>query len=164
MARLAHPRQLDERDRRILEELFRNARTPISGAKGIAERVGLANNPCRKRMERLEREGYIHKYTIRISDDRTGFKGFCYLFIGLTSSNKESAREIAHQICKEKNVIMCELITGKYDLLVKIGFRDIKDFNSVHEKITSLPLCNDVETQFFLESMREHHISIDQIE
>ena len=159
-----HGRGLDYRDRVILNELFGNARTPISGPDGIAARAGLANHPCRKRIERLEREGYIRGYTVKIGLNRTRFRGFCYLFIGLINSSKDRAREMSDYICNENNVIMCDLITGKYDLLIKIGFHDLDEFNRTHERITSHPLCNDVETQFFLESRREHHFDVTQVE
>jgi Lrp/AsnC family transcriptional regulator len=45
--------KLDLIDRRILAELLRDAAQPVAQ---IAERVGLSQTPCWKRIQRLERD------------------------------------------------------------------------------------------------------------
>lgn len=58
----AHPRPLDER---ILAELTANAR--IAHAE-LGLKVNLSRNAVRQRIERLERDGAIQGYTLRIGE------------------------------------------------------------------------------------------------
>src|SRR4029453_4604792 len=50
--------KLDSIDRRILEELQRDAARPI---EQIASRVGLSQNPCWRRIKRLEAVGVVQR-------------------------------------------------------------------------------------------------------
>jgi len=49
---------MDRLDRRILEILQKDATLPVAE---IAERVGLSNTPCWRRIQRLEKDGVIQR-------------------------------------------------------------------------------------------------------
>lgn len=53
------PKQLDAIDYRIVSALQSDGR--LSNVE-LAERVGLSPSPCLRRVNRLEREGYIETY------------------------------------------------------------------------------------------------------
>lgn len=52
----------DETDARILQELTRNARLPVTT---LAARVGLSRTAVQHRLDRMERDGIIRGYTLR---------------------------------------------------------------------------------------------------
>lgn len=56
-------------DKKILELLQRDVRTPISK---IAKEVNLSENGVRYRLEKLEQGGYIRSYTILLSPRKFG--------------------------------------------------------------------------------------------
>ncbi|WP_259780785.1 Lrp/AsnC family transcriptional regulator [Aestuariispira ectoiniformans] len=58
--------ELDETDRKILAELARNARLPITT---LAARVGLSRTAVQHRLDRMERDGTIGGYTVRLGAD-----------------------------------------------------------------------------------------------
>ena len=60
-------RILDPLDERILAELTANAR--IAHAE-LGAKVNLSRNAVRQRIERLERDGAIQGYTVRLGDAR----------------------------------------------------------------------------------------------
>ena len=58
-------RILDPLDERIIAELTRNARAAHAE---LAAKVNLSRNAVRQRIERLERDGAIQGYTIRLGE------------------------------------------------------------------------------------------------
>lgn len=60
---------LDDVDRRILQILRQNARTPVSQ---IARQVRLSSAPVSRRIERLEKAGVIKGYAAVVDDEAVG--------------------------------------------------------------------------------------------
>lgn len=58
-------RLLDPQDERILAELTANAK--IAHAE-LGTKVNLSRNAVRQRIERMERDGVIHGYTVRVGE------------------------------------------------------------------------------------------------
>ena len=75
---------LDEKDVKILKELRKNARITLSE---LAKKLRISVPAVRKRVLRLEREGIIIRYCVRIRDDLMGSRR--YLLIIHPEENKE---------------------------------------------------------------------------
>jgi DNA-binding Lrp family transcriptional regulator len=58
--------ELDEIDRRLLALLGANARTPVAK---LGTKLGLARTTVQARLDRLERNGVIAGYTVKLSED-----------------------------------------------------------------------------------------------
>jgi len=58
---------LDDRDRKILDLLQRDAETPLSE---LAERVHLSASACSRRVQRLKDEGYITRSVAVLDRER----------------------------------------------------------------------------------------------
>ena len=57
---------MDDLDHRLIALLRRNARTPVAD---LAKALGVARGTVTNRMARLEREGVITGYTLRLRPD-----------------------------------------------------------------------------------------------
>lgn len=62
--------QIDEKDRKILDILQKNARTPYTE---IAEELGVSEATVRKRISSLKEKGVIQKYTIDVDPSKLGY-------------------------------------------------------------------------------------------
>ncbi len=62
---------MDDKDRKIIEILRNNARTPYTE---IAKILGVKETTVRERIAELEREGVIKKYTIEVDPEKLGYK------------------------------------------------------------------------------------------
>ncbi|MHA1105061.1 MAG: Lrp/AsnC family transcriptional regulator [Promethearchaeota archaeon] len=56
-------KNMDEKDKRILEMLIEDSRRPY---REVADDVGLSESTVRKRVLKLQEEGVIEKFTIKI--------------------------------------------------------------------------------------------------
>ena len=60
---------MDETDEQLLSLLTQNARSPVAS---LAKSLGLARSTVQSRLERLERDGVIAGYTLRLGDAARG--------------------------------------------------------------------------------------------
>ncbi|UCE73175.1 MAG: Lrp/AsnC family transcriptional regulator [Methanomassiliicoccales archaeon] len=112
---------LDARDRKIIAVLVDNARASI---REISKATGIRPSTVHQRIKRLVEIGVIEKFTVRLNDELIGegFTGFM-LIAGSTE------RYLGDEIMKNERVKGIYGITGEYDLLIKMKFRDMKAFN-----------------------------------
>ena len=117
--------RLDRKDIEILAELQQNARLTN---KELASAVNLSSTPTFERVKRLEREGYIKKYTAVLDADKLnrGFVAFCYL--KMKQHTFENANRIMEAVQHVPEITECYNISGDYDFLLKIYTRDMKEY------------------------------------
>ena len=96
--------ELDHIDAKILNLLRENARMPL---KEIAEHVFLSSPAVSARIERLEKEGYITGYQVKLNPALLGYP--IKAFINLEVEPVE----------KVHNVVECNCVTGDYSMLIE---------------------------------------------
>lgn len=117
--------RLDKKDIEILSQLQLNARQTN---KELAAAVHLSSTPTFERVKRLEKEGFIKKYTAVLDADKLnrGFVAFCYL--KLKQHTFENATRIMDAVQRVPEIAECYNISGDYDFLLKIYTRDMKEY------------------------------------
>ncbi len=110
-------RELDETDRRILNILSENAREKLTA---IAKRVHLSIDSTKKRVEKLERDGVIGKYTIQPVPSRIGLPLAVHVYIKLRNVTKERHGEFISEMTKNPRVIDVMSMLGDYDMYIVI--------------------------------------------
>ncbi|MHA1486998.1 MAG: Lrp/AsnC family transcriptional regulator [Promethearchaeota archaeon] len=120
-------KNLDEKDKCILEMLIADSRRPY---REIAEEVGLSESTVRKRVIKLQEEGVIEKFTIKIcrEDER------CIIaFITLIPRSQSDLKELL----RETQVLpQCEevyFLAGECGILVKVNVPEINELDAVIE-------------------------------
>ncbi|MEM9305187.1 MAG: Lrp/AsnC ligand binding domain-containing protein [Pseudomonadota bacterium] len=144
---------LDRIDRRILQELQRNAR--ISNAE-LARRIDLSATPCQNRVRRLEREGYILRYEAVLDPHRLGAGLLVFVEIGLARTARDVFREFRRAVVDLPEVLDCHLVSGNFDYLIKARVRDMAAYRELlGEKILSLPGVSDSRSYVVMEELKE---------
>lgn len=105
-------RALDAIDRRIVDELVRNARVSI---RALAEHAHISRAHAYTRLERLVKAGVIKRYTVSIAHRKAGLGTSAY--IGL-SIKQESWPGVCEQLKKLTFVEHVSLLGGDFDVLV----------------------------------------------
>lgn len=119
---------LDAIDLKILQILQENSNLTT---KELAEKVNLSPTPVFERVKRLEREGYVRKYTAILDAEKLsrGFVVFCN--IRLKEHSKELGQSLVEAIALLEEVTECYNISGDYDFMLKIrveGMKQYQDF------------------------------------
>lgn len=112
---------LDKRDMKIITVLKNNARASI---REISKATGIRPSTVHQRIKKLVENNVIEKFTVKLNDDKMeeGFASFM-----LISGSPE--RYLDEKILKNQHVKGIYGITGEYDLLIKMKFKDMSAFN-----------------------------------
>ncbi len=121
---------LDDIDMKILSILSENSRLSI---RKIATRLGLKPTSVFNRIKKLERS-VIMKYTTEVDQEKIGYHVTAFVLISY-KSNKETQEEIAKELSKYAQVTNVAIITGEWDLLLRIVEKNVKSLGYFITKI-----------------------------
>ncbi len=113
--------ELDNKDLKIIRILKNNAREPI---KDIAKKTAIRPSTVHQRIQRLIKNKVIEKFTIKLNNKSIGENFIAFMLIKGTTSDY-----INNKFLNTKNVKEVFGVTGEYDVLVKLKFKDVDEFN-----------------------------------
>lgn len=143
--------QLDRTDRRILSELQQDGRLPNAT---LAERVGLSESACLRRVRQLEQARIIERYTAVLNAMRVGVTVSFIVRITLRSQTDHDLGAFEQAVARVPEVTECDLTTGESDYVLRVMARDAQDFERLHSKVlTQLPGVARVDSSFVLRSV-----------
>lgn len=138
----------DRIDRKILAELQRQGRVHNSA---LAERVGLSESACLRRVKALEDSGVIERYTALLDAARVGITVSFIVRITLKGQTDRDLNAFENAVRAVPEVAECFLTTGATDYALRVVARDAADFERLHSKVlTKLPGVARVDSSFVL--------------
>lgn len=117
--------KLDAIDLKILKALQTNAKLTT---KELASIVNLSVTPVFERQKRLEREGFIKRYTVVLDSEKLGNSFVVFCNIRLKQHSKEYGQQFMAAIDRIKEITECYNTSGDYDFMMKIYVRDMKHY------------------------------------
>ncbi len=118
---------IDETDRKILAALSRDANVPH---QQLARECGITRQTVSSRIKRLESEGVIRKYRAAIDYGRIGLRSFFVLFLKLDTADQAASEAFISALKADPHVLMDASITGEWDVVLLLAFRDVKEYES----------------------------------
>ena len=140
--------ELDKLDIAILDALQRDGRLTNAA---LAERVGLSQSACSRRLDNLEKSGVVRGYHARLSNDALGHNLTAIVHISLSGQFEKSLAEFEAAIRRCPNVLSCHLMSGEYDYVLRIVARDLQDYERIHKEwLTAMPHVTKINSSFAL--------------
>lgn len=100
-------------DSQLVALLRANAREPTAS---LARKLGLARSTVQERIARLERDGVIKGYTIRVADESAS----TLRAVVMISTDPKQADRVAVELKKMPEVRSLAALSGSYDLIAMI--------------------------------------------
>ena len=116
-------------DRELLDLLAANAREP---AASLARKLGVARTTVQERIARLEREGAIKGYTVRLSDAATASR--IRAIVMIATDTKRSDRTTA-ELKRMPEVRALAAVSGTYDLVATVEAETPARMDAVLDRI-----------------------------
>ncbi|MEX0956303.1 MAG: Lrp/AsnC family transcriptional regulator [Rhizobiaceae bacterium] len=139
---------LDRIDIAILDTLQKDGR--ISNA-ALAEKVGLSQSACSRRLDNLEQSGVISGYHARLSNAALDHRMTAIVHISLSGQFEKSLTEFEAAIKRCPNVLSCHLMSGEYDYILRIAARDLQDYERIHKEwLSAMPHVTKINSSFAL--------------
>lgn len=143
---------IDHIDRRILGALQKSGR--ISNAD-LAELVNLSASACHRRVQRLEKEGYIRDYVALLDARKMGRPTIVFVEITLSGQADEVLDAFEKAVARVPDVLECHLMAGTADYLLKVVAGDTEDFARIHRRyLATLPGVAQLQSSFALRTVR----------
>lgn len=140
--------KLDSTDLSILRVLQRNGR--ISNAE-LADRVGLSASACSRRLDILEKSGVISGYYAQVSHKALDYKMMVIVHISLSGQFAKTLSEFEAAVKLCPNVLVCYLMSGEYDYILRVACKDLEDYERVHRDwLSALPHVVKINSSFAL--------------
>lgn len=124
---------MDEKDKLILRELWIDSSQSV---REIAEKLGMPRTTVQERINKMKREGIIKRFTIEMDYSRLGKSTTAFILVSFMPGPQVSQKELAKKISELPDVEEVHLITGEWDIIVKVRGSSIQEIgNLVVEKI-----------------------------
>lgn len=144
--------KLDNYDRNILKILQTDASLNTSE---IANRVGLTQPPCWRRIKRLEELGIVEARVGLLNQKKLGLNVTVFARVKLAAHNRHLLPEFEEEINTFPEVLECYTMMGEYDFLLKIVTRDIESYEYFFRThLSQMTAFHDVNSNVVLSKVK----------
>ena len=145
--------KIDVIDKKILSILQDDGRIRNSE---LAKQINISPPPTAERVKKLEKNGYIKKYTALVDPIKVGITCLTYVEVTLVRHGKDAIKRFMDSIVKLDEVLECHHITGEADFLLKIATNDIPTYEQfIIQTLTALPDVQHLKTLVVLSTMKQ---------
>jgi Lrp/AsnC family leucine-responsive transcriptional regulator len=149
---------VDKFDLAILKVLQEDARASL---QVISERVGLSSTPCWARIKRMESEGVIQGYTVRVDPSAIGLSETVIVQVTLESHTDETLYDFGKMLEQIPEVMEAYLVSGDYDYYIRIAVKDTRDYERLlRERLYRIPGIRHSKSSFVLRTLKESLIPL----
>lgn len=139
---------LDDTDRELIALLRDNARTSVVA---LAKKLRVARATVQNRIARLEREGTIVGYTVRLRPNVEAHRIRAIMSIAVEGNR---ATEVRRELTGHPNVQALHTTNGRWDLVAELRAESLEAFDTVLNTIRLVEGISTTETSLLLSSYK----------
>lgn len=146
------PDTLDRFEREMLKILQEDASVSTAA---LAERVGLSQAPCWRRLDRLRKDGIIRAEVALIDRVKVDLNAQIFAQVKLNAHGRQHLEEFAEAMRSFPEVLECYVLMGSVDFLLRIVTRDIGAYERFFfEKLSQVPGIQEVNSTVALSEIK----------
>ncbi len=138
---------MDDLDQQLIARLRANARASVAE---LAVALKVSRGTVSNRMAKLEREGVISGYTLRLRPDAAREEVRAWTSIAVEGNQLK----VVQALLGEPGVAALHDTNGRWDLLAELRVRDLTELSAALERIRAMPGVSATETSLHLKSWR----------
>lgn len=139
---------MDETDHKLLSLLRQDARLTVAA---LANKLGVSRGTVTNRIRRLEDDGIIVGYTVRLRPDVQRSEIKAWMSIAVEGNQ---TRSVIANLLGEPGVATLHDTNGRWDLLAELRAESLQELAKVLERIRLLKGISNTETSIHLETFR----------
>ncbi|MFM8480531.1 MAG: Lrp/AsnC family transcriptional regulator [Gammaproteobacteria bacterium] len=144
--------KLDKQDIAILRALQQDA--SVSSTE-LAERVGLSQSPCWRRVNQLEEAGVIQGRVARLARKKLGLDVLVVVNVKLASHGWQSLPKFKQRVVSFPEVLQCFLVMGDIDFILLVATRTVEEYNSfVQGKLAQIQGVQSIDSRIVIEETK----------
>ncbi|MCX7034167.1 MAG: Lrp/AsnC family transcriptional regulator [Arenimonas sp.] len=138
---------MDDLDHRLIAKLRHDARAAVAD---LAKALGVSRGTITNRMARLQREGVITGYTLRLRPDATPDEIRAWTSLAVEGNQ----HPVVRALLGEPGVAALHDTNGRWDLLAELRVGSLADLSAALERIRGIPGVSATETSVHLQTFR----------
>lgn len=140
---------MDKTDIKILELLQTDARISIVE---LAEQVNLTPTPCARRVQNLEKAGYITDYVGLLNQRKVGLTVNAFVELRLVREQEDEINDFESRVAEYPEIMECYALSGGHDYLLRVVAPDLESYHHfLREKLLTIRAVDTVQTSFALD-------------
>ncbi|MBJ7417760.1 MAG: Lrp/AsnC family transcriptional regulator [Niveispirillum sp.] len=149
----APQKPLDGLDWRILDQLQRDG---SATAAEVADKVGLSQSPCWRRIQRLEEDGIIKRRVALLDRKAIGLNVLIFSHVKLEAHSGDLLTDFREAIRRIAEVQECFVLMGQVDFMLRIVTKDIEAYEALFfEKLSKLPGVREINSMIAVSTVKE---------
>lgn len=145
-------KKIDQIDIRILSELQADA--SIS-QRVLADKIGLSQNACWRRLQNLNASGMIKGTTTLLDRQKLGLGLVVFVMIRTRHHSATWLEQFRTHVSTIPEVIDFFRIGGDYDYMLKVVTEDMSTYDRVYQRLISKVDLDSVTSYFAMEAIEE---------
>jgi Lrp/AsnC family transcriptional regulator len=145
---------MDQIDRKILTELQRDATIPVAQ---LADRVGLSQTPCWKRVQKLDAAGVITGRVALVDPRKVGLGLTVLCEIEAMDHTPAWRDKFLAAVEGFPEIIEVQRLGGQSDYMLRIVVADMPSYDIVYQRLTETIALKGVRSRFVMEVVHRKH-------
>jgi Lrp/AsnC family leucine-responsive transcriptional regulator len=143
---------MDETDKRLLRLLQRDGRmTNVE----LARQANLSQAAAFERVKKLQRDGVIEGYTVKLNPAKLDRTLLIFVEITLDRTNQAIFEDFAAAVRRTPDILECHMLAGGFDYLLKARVSDMAAYRTfLGETLVSLPGVRQTHTYTVMEEVK----------
>ena len=142
---------MDDIDKTLLALLQENVDLPLTE---IAERVKLSMTPCWRRIQRLEKQGYIQRRVALLDPVKLNVGVTVFVLLRTNRHNQEWFEKLRTIISGIPEVVDFYRMSGTIDYLLRVVVPDIGAYDAFYKRLIAKIEIRDVSSAFAMEQIK----------
>jgi len=121
----------------------------------LAEKAGLSQSPCWRRLQRLKDEGYIKKQVAILDPNKFGYGLYIIAYLKMETLNEKERADFLTRIQVIPEIIECHTVFGEMDIVMKILAQSLEWYQKfIFDTILKLPGVQDIQSTVTLTELK----------
>ncbi len=144
--------KFDVADMKLLSLVQENA--ALSTAE-LADRVGISQSPCWRRVHRLEQAGVIQRRVAIVDRKKLGLNVEVFVRIKLSETGLAATRDFEAAILDLPEVIECHMLLGEIDYRLRVIVASLDDYDLfLRNRLARLPGIREIESSIVVSEVK----------
>jgi Lrp/AsnC family transcriptional regulator len=143
---------LDSFDKKILKVMQMDASLPTAD---IAEKVGLSQSPCWRRIQKMREAGVIKSVVALLDRRKLGLNAQVFAQVKLSAHGRTHLNEFISAIRKLPQVLEAYVLMGETDFMLRIVTADIDAYEKFFfDHLSKLPGVQEIKSTMALSEIK----------
>jgi len=143
---------MDDADKRLLAALQADAHLT---ADALGSLLHLSPSQAGRRRQKLENDGIIDGYTVRLNPKRLGLTVQAFVQVQMATHDPEKVRVFARIVATRPEIVSAWTLTGDADYLLRVYTEDLAALNVlIHQVLLPQPAVARVQSQIVMDQFK----------